>query len=207
MLDTIAKGEVAHILPTLFGSTLGKGIEKLAKIFRTTHVLLNPRNWIMQTMGAPLHMLRAGNFGAYKLADAISATKGGIGLGYRTEANEATRNMILGGGSDVAIAGDLKVSSPEYKNGVNTKYNQTGQQELKHKFANASEAFRESFQAGDQLAKESNRLRELDFWKRYYESKGINKSVDDLTDEVAQRIALTETSYSKANLLSKAEIS
>ena len=31
--------------------------------------------------------------------------------------------MILGGGSDVAIAGDLKVSSPEYKNGVNTKYN------------------------------------------------------------------------------------
>ena len=204
LLDTIAKGEVAHILPTLFGSTLGKGIEKLAKIFRTTHVLLNPRNWIMQTMGAPLHMLRAGNFGAYKLADAISATKGGIGLGYRTEANEATRNMILGGGSDVAIAGDLKVSSPEYKNGVNTKYNQTGQQELKHKFANASEAFRESFQAGDQLAKESNRLRELDFWKRYYESKGINKSVDDLTNEVAQRIALTETSYSKANLLSKA---
>ena len=69
----------------------------------------------------------------------------------------------IGGGSDVAIAGDLKVSSPEYKNGVNTKYNQTGQQELKHKFANASEAFRESFQAGDQLAKESNRLRELDF--------------------------------------------
>ena len=147
-LSALLLTEAVHILPTLFGSTLGKGIEKLAKIFRTTHVLLNPRNWIMQTMGAPLHMLRAGNFGAYKLADAISATKGGIGLGYRTEANEATRNMILGGGSDVSIAGDLKVSSPEYKNGVNTKYNQTGQQELKHKFANASEAFRESFQAG-----------------------------------------------------------
>lgn len=203
LIDAISRGEAENILPAIFGSTLGKGISGAAKAFRYSHVLLNPKNWIMQTVGAPLHMIRAGNFTFSNLGQALKATKGTIGGGYRTTENAATNEMLLGGGGDISHAGDLSIGNKKYKNGVNTEFNQSGKQSLGQKFSNLSESYRESFQAGDQVAKESNRLREMDFWKKYYEAKGITKSPEELRNEVATRIGQTETSYAKANLLSK----
>lgn len=203
LIDAISRGEAEKILPAIFGSTIGKGIGTAAKYFRYGHVLLNPKNWIMQSMGAPLHMIRAGNFTFSNVGEGLKATKGTIGGGYRTAENAATNEMLLGGGGDISHAGDLSIGNKKYKNGVNTEFNQSGKQSLGQKFSNLSESYRESFQAGDQVAKEANRLREMDFWKKYYEAKGIDKTHEQLRNEVATRIGQTETAYAKVNLLSK----
>jgi len=203
VLDAISRGAVEEILPALLGSVVGRGITGAAKVFRFTHILLNPRNWVLQTMGAPFHMLRAGNFTGFQALDSAKATLGNIGNGSRTTENARTVQMIQGGGSDVSHAADLKTSAKDYKKGVNQTYNQEGTQSFGKKFSHGSENFREVFQAGDQIAKESNRRAELDFWTKYYKAKGVEKTPEQINNEVAERISNVETAYSKVNLLAK----